>query len=67
MKYNFLPRCHWNKQKGRKRKAKRSYQTKEEVDKYIKEKRLIDKYSSYKCPVCGKYHIGHKNMKYEKV
>lgn len=55
-----LPRCHWNKQHGRKRKAKRAFNTIEDANKYIEEKNIGLKYRSYKCPICNKYHIGHR-------
>ena len=57
---NALPRCHWNKQHGRKRRAKRAFETPEEAITYIRERNLVNKYNYYKCRVCSKYHIGHK-------
>lgn len=32
-----------------------------EANQYIEQRNLQDKYISYKCPVCGKFHIGHRN------
>lgn len=58
---NILPRCHWNKQHGRRRRAKIPFDTKAEANQYIEQRNLQIKYRSYKCPVCGKYHIGHRN------
>lgn len=67
MRTNALPRCHWNKQHGRRRKAKRAFDTIFDANQYIEKRNLQSKYKSYQCPVCGKFHIGHRNKDYEKV
>lgn len=60
-KTDVLPRCHWNRQHGRKRKAKKQFDTLHDANQYIENKHLETTYRSYKCPVCGKFHIGHRN------
>lgn len=59
----LIPRCHWNKQHGRRRKAKRAFESAYKAGGHIMKHHLEDKYQSYKCDVCGKWHIGHKNDK----
>lgn len=56
-----LPREHWNKERGRKRKAKRGFDTIRDAFAYLERHGLQDTYKAYKCNVCGKYHIGHRN------
>lgn len=55
-----LPRCHWNKKHGRYIKVKFPYDTLSQAEEYIKENNLVG-YEAYLCPICNKYHIGHKN------
>ena len=40
MRTNALPRCHWNKQHGRRRKAKRAFDSIYEANQYIEKKEL---------------------------
>ena len=49
---------HWNKRNGRKFKPKRPFETEIEADEFILKFNLSD-YVSYRCDVCGKWHIGH--------
>lgn len=49
------PHCHWTKQK----KAKKAFETLASANKYINDLHL-DGYTAYVCPVCCKWHIGHK-------
>ena len=54
-----LPRCHWNKQRGRRITAKMPFESLTQARKYI-EAHQLNNYNAYQCSVCGKYHIGHK-------
>ena len=63
IKNKYIPREHWNKQHGNIRTAKTGYESKEEAEQYIKEHNLSEIYRTYKCSICGKFHIGHKNNK----
>ena len=54
-----LPRTHWNIQRGKVHKAKLPYESQEEAEEFI-EVHHLQGYTSYLCPVCNKYHIGHK-------
>ena len=62
-KRDYLPRCHWNKQRGRKITAKRAFETLQEATKYLKSDNLQKQYNAYLCDICKKWHIGHKNKK----
>lgn len=55
-----MPRCHWNLQRNRRVKAKRAFNSDYEAGCYLIKHGLTDKYTSYHCEVCGKWHIGHK-------
>jgi hypothetical protein len=50
------PRRHYNSQK----KAKKQFQTIEEAEDYIKQRKL-EGYTIYFCDICSMYHISHKN------
>lgn len=52
---NKYPHCHWSKTK----KAKKSFETLFSANKYINDLHLTG-YTAYVCPVCCKWHIGHK-------
>lgn len=54
-----LPHCHWNIQKGRRIKPKKSFEADYKAGEYIIKHNLVG-YSSYHCEVCGKWHIGHR-------
>ena len=55
-----LPRCHWNKQRGKHIHAKRAFESMQIAEQYIAKRNLeIQGYSAYLCPECGKFHIGH--------
>ena len=56
-----LPREHWNAERGRRRKAKRGFDSIRDAFAYLDRHGLQDTYKAYKCNVCGKYHIGHRN------
>jgi len=58
-KRRYLPRCHWNKQRGKHIRAKRAFETLQEANEYMAYRNLQDKYTAYQCEVCGKWHIGH--------
>lgn len=55
-----LPRCHYNKQHGRRTTAKRPFETESEAILYMEKRNLISKYNAYQCRICKKWHIGHK-------
>lgn len=59
MKLIKMPRCHWNLQHGKRVKAKKSFESDYKAGEYLIKHNLTDEYSSYKCEVCGKWHIGH--------
>lgn len=61
MKLLKLPRCHWNLQHGRKVKSKKAFDTNYKAGEYLIKHHLENEYQSYKCDVCGKWHIGHIN------
>ena len=56
-----MPRCHWNKQRGKHIHAKRAFETLQAANEYISKRNLsVQGYEAYQCSVCGKFHIGHK-------
>lgn len=62
-KRDSLPNCHWNnKSKSAHRKRKKTYETLEEANAYIKKHNLGNDYIAYYCSYCSKYHIGHKTL-----
>lgn len=61
-----LPREHWNKERGRRRKAKHGFDTIRDAFAYLQKNGLQDTYRAYKCSVCGKYHIGHRKKPIKK-
>lgn len=48
------PRCHYSRRKRK----KKAFETLDSAEKYINDLRLIG-YTTYICPVCCKWHIGH--------
>ena len=52
------PRCHYTRKRNR-WKPKVPYVSESAAELFIQERGLKD-YESYKCPVCGKWHIGYK-------
>lgn len=60
-----LPRCHWNKQHGKKRRAKRAFETEQEAIEYMEYRHLENRYTAYQCPICNKWHIGHNIIHHE--
>jgi hypothetical protein len=62
-KRDYLPRCHWNMQHGRKIKEKRAFETLQDATEYLKSGNLQNQYNVYQCNVCNKWHIGHKIKK----
>ena len=57
---NKHKRCHYYK-KDNKWKPKIKFNTYQEAEEYLKSSNKLDEYNIYICPICGKYHIGHKN------
>ena len=57
-KREYLPRCHWNKQHGKRIVSKMGFETINEETEYISNKNLKN-YMAYECPICHKFHIGH--------
>lgn len=51
-------RCHYTRKNG-KWKRKRQFKSKKAALSFIAKNKLLG-YSVYKCPVCDKWHIGHK-------
>ena len=62
LKKKSLPRCHWNAKTKNKhhRKTKTSYNSYEEAMKFLIKHKLENEFTVYKCPICNKYHVGHK-------
>ena len=57
-----MPRCHWNKQRGKHIHAKRAFDSLEDANEYMYKRNLIKQgYGAYRCRICGMYHIGHNN------
>lgn len=54
--------CHWTRTDEGHWKVKRSYDSEDDAEKWLKQNpRLIEQgMKSYQCPVCGKWHCGHK-------
>ncbi len=50
--------CHWTKCKGNKWKQKIQYETEEEAELKI---HPLQGMHAYLCPICNKWHLGHKN------
>ena len=63
----YLPREHWNAERGRKRKAKHGFDGIRDAFAYLERHGLQDTYKAYKCGVCGKYHIGHRNGQHKTI
>ena len=53
-----LPRQHYNRLNGRRRKAKVSFSSVDEAERYMKKHRLRGM-TAYRCNECNMYHIGH--------
>lgn len=55
------PRCHFTRKKG-KWKPKVPYVSESAATLFIQERGLED-YEAYRCPICGKWHIGYHKRK----
>lgn len=58
---NTYPRCHYTRKKHR-WKPKVPYVSLQAAELFIEERKL-ENYVAYRCPVCGKWHIGFKRRK----
>lgn len=60
--YKKFPRCHFNVARGRRIRAKRTFETEAQAVAYMDYRSLQKQgYNAYKCDYCNKWHIGHKN------
>ena len=55
---NKHKRYHYYKKDG-KWKPKLKFDTYRAAENYLKERNKLEEYLVYKCPYCGKFHIGH--------
>lgn len=55
---NKHKRYHYYKKDG-KWKAKMKFNTYLDAENYLKTINKLEEYNIYRCPYCGKYHIGH--------
>jgi rubrerythrin len=62
---NKHKRFHYYKKDG-KWKPKIKFETHQEAEKYLKAKHILEEYNIYRCPYCGKFHIGHLYKKTKK-
>lgn len=62
---NKHKRYHYYKKDG-KWKPKLKFDTYRAAENYLKERNKIDEYNIYRCPYCGKFHIGHLGKKPKK-
>lgn len=57
------PRCHYTKKKN-KWKPKVPYVSLQAAELFIQERKL-ENYEAYRCPICGKWHIGYHKRREE--
>lgn len=56
--YDKFLNCHWTTKSGV-RQVKASYNNQKEAEDYLREAKLKG-YKAYPCPICNKWHVGHK-------